>query len=61
LKKIAQSMYGRSYGLNDPRVRIPVRASVFCSLQKSGLAVGPTKPPGYYVLVFFTGDKAAEA
>jgi len=35
-KKTAQSVYGHGCGLDDPRVRIPVRASVFCFQAGSG-------------------------
>jgi len=34
LKKIEQAGYGRGCGQDDPRVRIPARASVICVLQK---------------------------
>ena len=56
---MTQTFYRRFCGLDDPKVRIPVRANVFSLLQISKLLLGPTQPPGQYVLAFFCRIKGA--
>jgi hypothetical protein len=56
LKEIAQSDYGRGSVLDDPRVRIPVKESVFCPLLNFHTA---SRAHTASWLVCFIGDKAA--
>jgi len=61
MKKIAQSVYGGSCEIDDPKHSIPVRVSVFTLLHTtSRTALGSTQAPGQYVLGFFLGDKVVQ-